>query len=528
MKLFARLLCILLVLCFIGMTFVGCGKKGGADGENDGSGAGAAGNGKVTEKPTNEYGEPSFTSSVPVDDLDFEGAEVAILYRDFIHNSREWYKESPEDELDEAIAMRNEAVQETLNVKIDWQPVASNGNDYTEYTARFHSMVQNDVTSGTHYYDISANFGYPTVSPNIRDYTTNLLDTSIFPYFNFDLPCWNQAIVNNTTFNNRLHYVAGDINLSMFDAAVVVWHNKTLYDAKKESEDPDNMQQLALDGNWTYDELYRWTSTFYENTNSTDAGKDYLDTYALMATTSEPCPRDAFPYAWGLEFVTTNDDGTHSFNIKGNQKIEDALTKCRNILRGTGTSTNWNASVFAGGHAIFYMERIYSGYDTNMAIREMEDKYGLLPMPKYDKAQEQYATTAQDYYTIMFVLDHSDSDVPTKGDEVSAFLQLATEESYTGVRGYYFNRIIKPKFFGTDDSEGTVTRSVALFDIIVANIKFDYCYIYSQQLANINHLWRSATAADATQTLEALYTTREAEFEKAITETDAWLGLRSK
>ena len=527
MKLFTRLLCILLVLSFIGMTFVGCGKKDGANGE-EGEGENGPGGDTATEKPTNEYGEPSFTSALNTEEMDFEGAEVAILFRNHIHNSREWYKESPEDELDEAIAMRNEAVEDTLNVKIVWEPVASNGNDYTEYTARFHTMVTNDVVSGTHYYDISANFGYPTTSPNIRDYTTNLLDTDVFPYFNFELPCWNQAIVNNTTFNDRLHYVAGDINLSMFDAAMVVWHNKTLYDAKKIDTDPENMQQLALDGNWTYDELYRWTSVFYENTNSTDAGKDPNDTYALMATTSEPCPRDAFPYAWDLEFVITNDDGTHSFNIDGNQKIEDALTKCRNLLRGTGTSNNWNASVFAGGHAIFFMERLYSGYGANMAIREMEDKYGLLPMPKYNTDQKDYGTTAQDYYTLMFVLDHSESDTPIKGDEVSAFLQLATEESYTGVRGYYFNRIIKPKFFGTDDSEGTVTRSQALFDVIVANIKFDYCYIYSQQLANVNHLWRSATAADQTKTLSALYGERNAEFTKAITETDTWLGLRSE
>ena len=240
MKLFTRLLCILLVLSFIGMTFVGCGKKDGANGE-EGEGENGPGGDTATEKPTNEYGEPSFTSALNTEEMDFEGAEVAILFRNHIHNSREWYKESPEDELDEAIAMRNEAVEDTLNVKIVWEPVASNGNDYTEYTARFHTMVTNDVVSGTHYYDISANFGYPTTSPNIRDYTTNLLDTDVFPYFNFELPCWNQAIVNNTTFNDRLHYVAGDINLSMFDAAMVVWHNKTLYDAKKIDTDPENM-----------------------------------------------------------------------------------------------------------------------------------------------------------------------------------------------------------------------------------------------------------------------------------------------
>ena len=478
-------------------------------------------------------GEPSFAFPPSYNEqLDFEEEEIAILYRDYIQNSREWYKATPEDELDEAIAMRNEKVQDELNVKIVWYPVASNGNDYTEYTTRFHDMVTNDVLSGTHYYDISANFGYPTTSSNIRDYTTNLLDTSLFPYFNFELPCWNQSIVENTTFDGRLHYIAGDVNLSMFDAAVVVWHNKSLYDEKKLDTDPENMQQLALDGLWTYDELYRWTSVFYENTNFTDAGKDVNDTYALLAaqTSGAPMPRDAFPYAWDLNFVITNDDGTHSFDIKGNRKIEEALIKCRNLLRGPGTFDTSSAQIFAEGTAIFYMERLYAGYDANMAIREMEDKYGLLPMPKYNTNQEQYATTSQDYYNLMFVLDHLDSDTPTKGDAVSAFLQYSTELTHSDVLGYYFNRIVTPKFFGTDDSEGTVTRSIAIFDIIINNIKFDYCYIYRSQLNNINHLWLFATdpgSSNANDTFEKIYSADELNFTKAIKDTDTWLGLRS-
>ena len=515
-----RLLCILLVLCFIGTAFIGCGKKKGGDaaGEN---GEGGADGTTATEKPTNEYGEPSFTSNLPKGDLDFDGAEVAILFRDFIHNSREWKKETTEDELDEAIAMRNEAVQEELNVKIVWQPVASNGNDYTEYTARFHDMVINDVNSGRHYYDISANFGYPTTSNNIRDYTTNLLDTSLFPYFNFELPCWNQAIVNNTTFNDQLYYVAGDINLSMFDAACVVWHNKTLYDANKLASDPDSLQKHALNGNWIYDDLHRWTSAFYVDNGTSPDARDSSDTYALLAASysSAPMPRDVFPYAWDLQFVVENNDGTHSFNIVGNSKIDTALSNARKLLRGSGTYSSSNANMFASGRAIFYMERLYSGHDANMAIREMEDTYALLPMPKYDTKQTQYATTSQDYYTLMFVLDHSYSKVPTKGEEISAFLQLSTEIYYLGIRGYYFETVVMPR------SSKTSEKSEEIFRLIIDGIKFDYCYVYSQQLNNINHLWRNALGEGSTDTIEKMYLNDKSDFEEAVMATDKWFGL---
>ena len=524
MKLIKRILCLLLVLCFIGATLLSCTKDKGNEDAGDNKGTDA----KETAKITNEYGEESFSGKMETENMDFEGEHLTILIRDNIQNTREWTKEATEDELDEAIAMRNAAVADTLNVEVDFELIPS--PSHSAYIESLNSMITTDVNSDMHYYDIGCNFSYYCTSSVIRDCAANMLDTTWFPYFDFSLPCWNQAIVEDTTFNNQLYYVAGDINISMFDAAIVMWHNKTLYDAKREPTDPENIQDLALAGQWTYDELYRWASVFYEDSNGT-TGRQVDDTYALcMYTDGDPCPVDALPYAWDLEFVIENNDRTHSFNIEGNVKAEQALTKFKNLLTAVGTQRDeyqcsTTTKTFAAGKYIFFTDRIFWNTENNMAIREMEDKYGLLPLPKYEASQEQYGTTAQDYYNLLMVIDHAESSVPTKGEAVSAYLQLSCEESYTGVRGYYFNRIIKPKFFGTDDSEGTVTKSIALFDIIVDNIEFDYCTIYSPQLNNVNHLWRGACYSE--DSLEHRYQSNKEAYEKAIMETDAWLGLRA-
>ena len=523
MKILIKILCILLVLCFIGTAFIGCGKKKGGDES-------------LTESPSqentddipfvNEYGEASFTSSLPVGELDFEGEDVVILLRDNIQNTREWTKKAIEDELDEAIAMRNAAVQDSLNVNLVFELIS--GSTLTEYYNKMTQMIITDVSSGKHYYDINCATLCFVARSEIRDYATNLLDKSEFPYFNFTLPCWNQAIVKNTTINNKLFYVAGDINLSMFDSSMIIWHNKTLYDRKKEATDPDNMQQLALDGNWTYDVLYEWATRLQEDSNGTP-GMQSDDTYGFCTFPNNPCPADALPYAWDLEFVVENNDGSHKFNILGNIKAETALSNFRKLLNASGTtatdaSTSNAVKNFAAGKYVFFTDRLYYSYDDNMAIREMDDKYGLLPLPKYDANQTNYGTTSQDYFNVFSVIDHSQSLKPIKGEAVSAVLELATEESYTAVRGYYFNRIIKPKFFGTDDSEGTVTKSIALFDIIIANIEFDYQYIYAPQLANVHHLWRNACYEDTT--LEKKFSGAQVSFEQAMEATDKWLGLR--
>ena len=310
MKLFTRIICLLLVCCFIGMTMISC-KKDKQNGDNDGENSDNSSN--QTEKQTNEYGEESFSTVVPTKDLDFEGERLTILIRDNVQNSREWTKETTEDELDEAIAMRNSAVADTLNVQVVFELIPSPSHD--AYIQGLNSMITTDVDSDMHYYDIGCNFSYYCTSSVLRGYSANLLDDVWFPYFDFSLPCWNQAIVEDTTFNDRLHYVAGDINLSMFDAAIVMWHNKTLYDAKREDNDPENIQDLALAGLWTYEDLYRWASVFYENSNGTE-GRQVDDTYALCMYTNDPCPVDALPYAWDLEFVIENNDKTHNFNTK--------------------------------------------------------------------------------------------------------------------------------------------------------------------------------------------------------------------
>ena len=528
MKLFKRILAFALVLCFVGLTLVACGNNSVSketEAENNNSS-------KIeeTEKETNIYGEPSFTTAIPYDDLDFEGEELVMLIRNNIQNTREWYKQSPEDELDEAIAMRNAAVCETLNVTITFEYLDGNGMSHAAYVDGLMSSISQDVLSDLHYYDIGCNFAGYTSSAAIRDFAANFLDTTQFPHFDFSLPCWNQAIVKNTTFNGRLHYVAGDSNISMFDAAMIMWHNKTLYDEKKEATDYENMQDLALDGLWTYNELYMWATRLYEDSNGV-SGKQSNDTYGFgVFAPNNPCPVDCLPYAWNLTLLIENPDKTHEYSIIGNDKAEKALTMYRNLMTANGATmsagNSANTANFAAGCYVFYNDRLFWSYEENMKIREMDDKYGLLPMPKYDTDQETYGTTAQDYYNLYMIIDHAHSSVPTKGEAISAFLQLANEESYTGVRGYYFNRIIKPKFFGTDDSEGTVTKSIALFDIIISNIEFDFMTIYSVPLNNVHVLWRSACYGSGS--LESAFLASEEKFNDALISCDVWLGLRSE
>ena len=479
-----------------------------------------------TEKETSEYGEPIFTPSIPTNELDFEGEMLTVMLRDNEITKRQWYKESPEDVLDEAVAKRNASVEEALNLQIIYDIIPYGQFDVG--TVNYNNIIITDVNNDLHYYDIVDHWALAGGYMSIRDYHANLLDQDIFPYFDFDLPCWNQSVCNgNGVVNNRLHLITGALNTTQFDMAAVFWYNKSLYDHVKEPSDHDDIQDLALAGQWTYDELFRWSQRLYENTNG-EEGRQTDDIYGFATQSAnlntQPIPKDAISAAFDIDLLTTNPDGTHSYNIVGNNKIERAREMWIDIFKQPGTIDGGSAENFANGHYLFWASTIYSGKQDNIAIRQMADKYGILPMPKYDRYQDKYYTSSFDSYSLMSVLDHSNSSIPIKGEAVSAFLQLTAEESYTYIRDAYFDTIIKPKFFATDDTEGTISKSRELFDIIVDNIRFDFWNVYT---AHLNHLlWKFRTSLlEDWDSLEAAYMKEQATFDKALLEVDAWFGL---
>ena len=552
-KVITGILCMVLVMAFMVMTFASCGgNTAGGESGSDGQGGEAGNNGGApVVQDTDEFGQVKFTSVVPVDELDYEGESLKILHRDHLPSQREWYKDTTEDDLDEVIAMRNEAVAEKLNIDVQYEAMAS--SDYEDCLSTFSTAIMEDVQNDFHYYDIVANYAYAGASQAIRNYVANLADKEVFPYFEFSLPCWNQAIVNTTLINDQLYYITGDLNLSTFDKSIVVFINKTMYNEKKGADDPEDLQDLALEGydsvnkkgqagGFTYDDLYRW-STVVEETNG-EAGYQHDDFHAISAAFNS-IPLDAFPYAWDLEYLTENADGSHEYNVVGNNKIEEAITKAQNLLNGQisqGVANDDNTggcslggysepiSHFAADKSIFAIHLLYCTEEDNTTLREMESEFGILPMPKYDADQENYGTTAHDSYTLMTVIDHSKSSTPTKGEMISAYLQYSTEESYTNVRGYYINRIVKPKYFGTDDTNGAVTKSIELFNIIADNVEFTFISVYAPQLNGVlNNCWRDVVRGQhdlGATTAEGAYSSDQANYDTALEEVDSWLGLK--
>ena len=485
---------------------------------------------KVTAKDTSGdfYYDGFLTEKVyPLYEIDFEGAKLVILLPDDNDISREFYADSPVSEIDEAVAMTEHAVKGVLDIDVKYERVPIDRSNSSQHSAILYDMIAKDFASDLHSYDISINYAYATVGLAQRGYAANLLDNETFPYFDFDLKApsssystkrenwdkdyfWNQdfleiATVGDELNGKRMYYTLAGGNLSYYNSAVVTWYNKRLYDESRVGLDYERLHDMAIEGFWTYEELYRMVTASY--------GESQGAKTLMISEDSARQFKESLLYSWNAPIVV-KENTNYSFDISSNEKAETILTKTRDLLAAESVAYG-NEMNFAEGEALFFIDRFDANYDENKAIREMgDDLWGLLPLPKYD-VDDEYRTYVGDEYNLVSVINYG-AGKDIKGEAASAWLQLLAEEALITIRGYYINRVVRAKFFGQDDSQGTVTESIEMADIIMNNIVLDRGSVLSDQLGGMNSLWCDAVDDEDGRTLEEIFEERREQLDEAL------------
>ena len=435
----------------------------------------------LKQTDTSKGSETVNMDNIALDLLNFDGMTLNILVHNDKKIQREWYGNGAEELLATAVEYRNSAVTDKLNLNATYfEGVSGFG---LSQSSSFSDMIVNDVISAKHQYDISAHSATLTASLAIRDCAANFLDEDTFPYFNFNLSCWNKSLIANTTVNEKLYYLAGDLNFSVFDSAAVVWYNDTLYQSKKSSSDPDDLQSFALAGKWDYDDLYGWITRF-------DGGSPAFSANAkspLLINSNSGFLSGTIPSAWQLNLMTRDTADAYRFNINGNTKAENALTKYKRLLNDTGVISG-ASNVFTSKKAVFYMSELYESESTNESIHSMSNDYALLPFPKYNSDQQEYKTSCSDTHSLIMALDHSRGGTTVRGAAISAFLQTSSEHAYSNVRiNYYYDIACSSQ--SSDDDNNT---DIEIFNLIVDSIDLSFMNIYSPQLNGAYYLWETA------------------------------------
>ena len=146
--------------------------------------------------------------------------------------------------------------------------------------------------------------------------------------------------------------------------------------------------------------------------------------------------------------------------------------------------------------------------NTGANLRDMQDDYGVLPLPKFDEEQADYYTTFDNTASLVVVLSTC-----TETDKVGATLELMGAEAYKQVTPAYFEICLQGKY-------SDAPEDAAMYDRILKTYVFNFGFCYStKSLDGIGSLFRDLTK-DIAQTYEANKIKYETSLETLIDKLD--------
>lgn len=410
---------------------------------------------------TDRFGREIVEDTVPAD-LYYENAPVHIFTR---NDNKYWLLEITAEDgtgevLNDSVYDRNRTVEERLGVRFEVLEMPGTFAVRNEWFNVLRSAVAADDDS----IDVASVYisqGAPLITEGLF---LNLLDMEMM---DLEKPWWNSSFNEEMAMHGRLYASVGDLMLSMTSMTVVTYFNKDLL---AEVYPQENLYNVVFSGKWTLDYLGNLSRGMYSDVNG-DGAADKGDRYGYK-TARSTVPGDAWPIALGICATTKNADGIPELSFYS-EKTVNAFEKLDALY--SDKSTVIGDADFMNGNILFYSQQL--AYTDS--LRDMENEYGILPMPKYDEAQAEYATIPQNGHSMIAV-------VKTVNDPkmVGAAVELLAAESYRQVTPVYFETTMKSKYLRSSED-------ARMFDLIMDSVKFNFGYVWAAtRIGNLAQLMR--------------------------------------
>ena len=405
-------------------------------------------------------------------DLDFGASSVHTFGWEEVAITEFFTEELNGDVVNDAVFQRNQTVEERLNVVLEYTLAPGNNANHQAWA----NSVINSTMAGDGAYDIVA--GY-SMAGTLLAYNRVLHNLAELPHLDFDMPWWPSSLMSEAVCGGKLYFCSGDISTNMISMLYAMYFNKTVAD----NHALGSLYELVYEGTWTIDKMIELASLCYVDANG-DGTRDPMDHFGFI---TQPVYNDPFFFASGLSTTTFGDDGLPIISPEfSGEKTQALLTKMVEMYQQPGlylagyTMEGYDhaRNAFMEDRALFFDTEI--SYATNY-LRASEASYGILPMPKYDEAQEGYHTAMSFPYPLY--------GIPTdvKNPEISAaVLECLASESYRTVSPALFEVALKVKFSSDDDAG-------KMYDIIRGSANFDFGRLFCANMGYLTYsLFRDA------------------------------------
>lgn len=415
------------------------------------------------------------TDDLP-DDLNYGGIEINVISRGRLG----WFHDEIQvdslksEPVNDAVFERNKLVESRLNVKIVNQTDDSIGAEAVP------DKVATAVKAGTDEYQIMAAASYTTADISLSGVFANLADTE---YVDLEKPWWSQGYNEAIQYNGMQFSATGAMLLTTYRLAFTTVFNKNLF---TEANQPF-LYDVVDEGKWTLDKQISLVPLFHrDNGNATQDREG--DIYGFIS--NDYISVDPYWSACRMDFLGRTDNGEYEL-VLNTGKIHDVADKVLQLYRGTDGGAyilsheegdreqEIMRDMFAEGYAAMATLRIMEL--ENSVMRNTEQEYGVIPMPKYDENQQDYRTFLHDQFSVV--------TIPTtvKGerlDMVSAVVEALASGGYQIVRPVYYEETLRTKI-------AQDPQSALMMEIITENIYIDAGMLYSRTFEYFHSSFRA-------------------------------------
>jgi len=301
------------------------------------------------------------------------------------------------------------------------------------------------------------------------------VDLYTVDHLNFDKPWWSDKFNAEAELLDMLFMCTGSLSLSLTRNIFAMYYNKALAEDYSGSyPELGDLYSVVENGDWTFDKFVELGGGIYEDLNG-DSIYDIDDEYGIAFVNYVPI--DAIWSAFDLNIFSRTDDGWFEMDVN-TDKLYSSLEKVYALLHdpvGSMAAGDADMSIsdihktFANGHVLFMPNLL--GTIESAELRNMQDDYGILPFPKYDKAQKEYYSFSYDQFTA-YAIPISCSDP----DMAGAMLEAMASYAYRDTQPAYFDVALKGKYMSDPQSR-------KMLDMVVEGFKIDAGWIYLGNLA---------------------------------------------
>lgn len=451
---FAKIISLLLCVVMLASVFAGCanGDNEGDEGQSNSSATGGTEDGTKSEVDL-------AIEEIEKNATDMSDQSFYILARDGIEES--FYIESDSsDPLDQGVFERNIAFQDAFGIEVQVKTLPD---------AEYADALSQDVRANK---EFTLSFGH---TDNAITYAQSglLYNFLSMPHLNLKASWWDKG---TASFNiaDSVWFMNGSFNTDDDDCTYVLLFNKKLYNNYFAGAEK-TFYDVVNDKEWTLD--YFNTVTQNVSTENGDGKWDENDTYGFVTTWEYGT---TFFYGSGLNYVICEEgkDPYIAFEEGSMEKASQLLDKVLDIYY-TNNATYWapggeeklGLTAFTEGRALFYGEVVSYIQEANST---MTDDFGVLPIPKYDTAQENYITWTHGISSSMTIVNHVED-----ADKLGTLIEAFAVYSAKYVTPAYYDTVLQRKAIRDEESG-------PMLDLIFAGRTYDLAmYMGNLGLTNV-------------------------------------------